>query len=201
MIDLKNTTLAVLAGGKSSRMLRPKSELLIHGQPILNYLLAQWRWPGPTLLVTAPGREHPPSHELFTREVTDSVPDQGPLRGILTALEHCPTPAAAITTIDMPCVSLRELTWICNQLSVTDSLGVFCTRLRDGGREMEPFPSAFSISAKEAVVKHLGSGARSVQSLSTLAGFEPVSTPSDWPSDMWTNLNTPEDYERFIGRT
>src|SRR5438552_17571218 len=84
---LRQCTRAILAGGEGSRMGKPKALLEINGRPILAYLLEQFAWPGPTLLVTAPGREKPPGHELFSREVVDPVAGEGPLRGILTALE------------------------------------------------------------------------------------------------------------------
>src|SRR4051794_29684613 len=84
-------TLAILAGGAGSRMGGPKSNLTLHGRPILDYLLDRFSWPGPTLLITSPGREHPPGHTRFSAEAVDPVPDQGPLRGILTALQHATT--------------------------------------------------------------------------------------------------------------
>jgi molybdopterin-guanine dinucleotide biosynthesis protein A len=178
-------------------MQRPKAELLIQGQPILRFLHDQWQWPGPTLIVTAPGREHPPGHELFTKEVPDPVPDQGPLRGIVTALESCQTPTLIVTTVDMPNVTTRELSWLLVQLN-ENHLGVLCTRHFEGREEIEPFPCTLSIKAKQSVNKHLDSGMRSVHSLAKLPGLAIVSTPEDWPHDVWANLNTPEDYQRFV---
>src|SRR6478609_398221 len=43
-------TLAILAGGRGSRMGKPKSHLRLHGRPILEYLLQRLAWPGPKLL-------------------------------------------------------------------------------------------------------------------------------------------------------
>ena len=66
---------------------QPKGLLTLKGQPILDYLLDALAWPGPTLLVTAPGREHPPGWERFDNEAADPESGGGPLRGVLTALE------------------------------------------------------------------------------------------------------------------
>src|SRR4051794_14061635 len=88
---------------------KPKAWLTLRGQPILEYLLDRFAWPGPTLLVTAPGREHPPGYERFTREVVDPIADLGPLRGVLTALEHAQTPTVVVTTVDMPNVQRAHL--------------------------------------------------------------------------------------------
>ena len=89
--DEHDVTLAVLAGGEGSRMGRPKGELLVRGRPILVHLVEQLAWRGPTLLVTAPGRERPAGGERFDREVVDAVAGEGPLRGLLTALEAATT--------------------------------------------------------------------------------------------------------------
>src|ERR1700721_4778762 len=84
-------TLAVLAGGEGRRMGLPKQNLEINGRPILEFLLNQFAWPGPTLLVTAPSRRHPPGAHLFYAEAVDAIENQGPLRGVLTALENAST--------------------------------------------------------------------------------------------------------------
>src|SRR5438045_8884890 len=110
-LDPSQITLAVLAGGEGTRMGRPKAWLTLAGEPVLRFLLKQFAWPGPTLLVTAPGRERPPGVEAFDREVTDRVAAVGPLRGMLTALEHCRTPRLAVGTVDMPCVTREHLLW------------------------------------------------------------------------------------------
>src|ERR1700722_14126455 len=93
--DLSQISLAVIAGGKGERMGLPKSHLKYKEQPILKWLLRQIQWPGPTLLVTAPGVAHPPAAELFDREAVDPVDGLGPLRGLLTALEQSSTPIVA----------------------------------------------------------------------------------------------------------
>ena len=100
---MTDVTLAILAGGAGSRMGMPKAWLKIDGRPILDSLIDHLAWPGPTMLVTAPGREHPPGWERFGVEiVSDPAPDGGPLLGILTALAELHTPLLLILTVDMP---------------------------------------------------------------------------------------------------
>ena len=43
---MRNVTLAILAGGQSSRMGAPKANLDVGGKPMLRYLLDQARWAG-----------------------------------------------------------------------------------------------------------------------------------------------------------
>src|SRR5688572_12817975 len=99
-----DATLCILAGGESRRMGRPKAELLVRGRPILAHVLQQLEWKGPTMLVTSPAHRSPSGCELFDREVVDPVAGQGPLRGVLTALQHVTTSIAIISTVDMPCI-------------------------------------------------------------------------------------------------
>jgi molybdopterin-guanine dinucleotide biosynthesis protein A len=74
-------TLAILAGGRGERMGKAKALLRIGNQPILTYLLERFAWRGPTMLVSSPGREHPPGAEEFDVEVVDPVEGMGPVRG------------------------------------------------------------------------------------------------------------------------
>jgi molybdopterin-guanine dinucleotide biosynthesis protein A len=174
-----SATLAVLAGGYGSRMGVPKAELRIRGVPILEHLLAGWNWTGPTLLVTAPGREHPPGCGAFTEEAVDPVADLGPLRGILTALEHATTPTVAITAVDMAGVRAAQLTWLIEQFSEhVDILGLMLARDGRG----EPFPSIFRIAAAEVICSRID--ANDGEHLTMHAPGEPSVeplTPADRP--------------------
>src|SRR5205823_5066352 len=85
-------------------------------RPMLRYLLQRYSWAGPTLLVTSPTREHPPAHEEFTREVTDPTPDEGPLRGLLTAVQSASTDIVVSVSCDMPLIERDHLLWLIEQL-------------------------------------------------------------------------------------
>ena len=125
-------TLAVLAGGAGSRMGQPKALLRIDGRPILEFILNQTAWRGPTLLVTSPTCEHPPGCEAFDREVTDPVADQGPLRGLLTALQGCRTQRLILISVDMPQIADAQLAWLRLRLE-QDSADVAGIMLRTSG--------------------------------------------------------------------
>jgi molybdopterin-guanine dinucleotide biosynthesis protein A len=193
------TTLAILAGGAGARMGKPKSLLTVNGQPILEYLLSHIDWPGPTLLVTTPGREHPPGHDLFTREVADPVADLGPLRGLLTALEACSTPLLVVTTVDMPCITAAHLNHLIDSInSCPECLGLIMHRRTDTEMRVEPFPSIFRLAARDSVAAQLSAERRSVHALTQESGFATIPAPSHWPAQTWTNLNCPADFERFL---
>lgn len=192
---LANVTLAVLAGGQGSRMGRPKGLLSVGGQPILGYLLDHLAWPGPTVLVTAPGRQHPPGWERFDSEAVDPVADEGPLRGLLTALQACATERLAVTTVDMPGLTRPQFEWLAGQLG--QSLGVMCDRLDGSERQVEPFPLVLRQSAIETVERRLATRRRSVHGLADEPGIMVRLAPADWPRRVWVNLNTPSDLAAF----
>ena len=197
--DCASTTLGVLAGGQGRRMGTPKTEIMFHGQPVLEYLLQRLEWPGPTLLVTAPGREHPPGWRRFTAEATDPVHNDGPLRGILTAIEQSHTNELVVIPIDMPNVTRERLTWINSRLQeFSTAAGVMIARTHDGASRIEPFPAAYRCDAVEELIRaRLRDRHLSLRGLSQCSQINIIPAPTDWPEDFWTNLNTPSDLAEY----
>ncbi|GAC1666348.1 MAG: hypothetical protein NVS9B4_22030 [Candidatus Acidiferrum sp.] len=198
VLDLSQVTLAVIAGGQGERMGLPKARLRLEQQPILEWLLRKISWPGPTLLVTVPALAHPPGSGAFDAEVSDPLDGLGPLRGILTAVQHSSTPMVAVVTVDMPCVRTAILAFLVKALAArSETKGVMCRAAIQAGRVIEPFPSAFRRSAQEPIAVNLAANQRSVQALALLPGFLALESPPDWPADIWTNLNTPAEFAAF----
>lgn len=196
-----DVTLAILAGGESSRMGMPKSHLQLDGRPILTYLLDAIAWTGPTLLVSAPGRESPPGTERFDRQVFDPVSGLGPLRGILTALENASTQFVAVATVDMPGIRNRHLAWIVQQLADRPDLqGIMMTRAVDKKQLIEPFPSAYRRSAVALISAELSQQRKSVRGLLSQKEFATAQTPDEWDAQTWTNLTVPADVAVFKSR-
>ncbi|HLL90932.1 MAG TPA: molybdenum cofactor guanylyltransferase [Tepidisphaeraceae bacterium] len=190
-----SVTLAVLAGGRGSRMGQAKGGLVIAGEPILRRLHRRLGWQGPTLLVTAIGRERPPGCELFGCECQDAVADEGPLRGVHTALTHSRPGDVVMLPVDMPRVEAAHLRWLAGQLaSRPEVLGVLVRR-PDGG--VEPLPLAIRTTAVDVVGERLATGRRSVRQLAEVPGFAIVDAPGDWPANVWDDLDTPADVEQF----
>lgn len=174
--------------------------MTLAGRPILQFLLERFAWPGPTLLITAPGQEHPPAWELFGSEVADPVGGEGPLRGVLTALESVQTPTLVIATVDMPAVERAHLDHLMDNLTDSDGLlGLFLRHPSTSEVRIEPFPSAFRVEALGAVRQLFAQGTRSVRALSGAEGFGLLDTPADWAGAVWTNLNSPRDLEEYGG--
>jgi molybdopterin-guanine dinucleotide biosynthesis protein A len=199
-------TLAILAGGEGSRMGVPKGALRIGGEPILQYLLGRFAWPGPTLLVTAPGREHPPGWESFTREAADPVGGLGPLRGVLTALENAGTEHVLVTPVDMPGLAAGQLRWLLSAFYTErshrrDLCGLMTCRAGStggSGRRIEPFPAVFHRDAALPIRARLEAGRGSVHALAEDPSFLVVPAPDDWSDGIWVNLNRPAELQAFL---
>jgi molybdopterin-guanine dinucleotide biosynthesis protein A len=187
-----SVTLAILAGGKGVRMGMPKSHLLFEGRPILHYLLERFHWSGGTLLVTGIGNEHPAGWEKFDAEATDAVADQGPLRGILTALDNATTDLVALVTVDMPAAGREMVEYLIEKVAADPrAMGAMYER-QDGGRRIEPFPCVLRRSLRDVVARRIALERRSVQGLSE-EGIQLVSPKACWDAGMWRNLNSPGD--------
>jgi molybdopterin-guanine dinucleotide biosynthesis protein A len=193
-----DVTLAILVGGQSRRMGVSKSHLQIDGVPILEFLFKRLMWPGPTLLVDAPGREKPPGHELFHRAVTDPTAGEGPLRGVLTALEQTMSPFLVVIPVDMPCMTTESLASLVEALkkSPAKSLAMF----RCGGR-LEPLPAAFAVQPARLVAgEQVNSHNTSIHGLTEVMNSTFVLPDPSWPHSLWVNLNRPVDVEEYLRR-
>jgi molybdopterin-guanine dinucleotide biosynthesis protein A len=192
-----DVTLAILAGGQGQRMGRPKSALTIADKPILQFLSERLAWAGPTILVTAPGNEHPPGATAFDAEATDPVAGEGPLRGILTALDAATTDVVAVVTVDMPAVGREQLQWQLAQLH-RDGIAAMCSRMTDGVRQIEPFPLIIRRDAREMIADRVAQRRRAVRGLADEPGVRVLDAPAEWDDRVWTNLNFPDDLARFL---
>lgn len=176
----------------------PKAKLVVGGKPILEWLLDRIMWRGPTMLVFAPGVEAAVGTEGFDYCVSDAVENEGPMRGILTALENLRTEMVVVTTVDMPGVSRAKLEWMVGKLAARENvLGLMCCVKADGRERVEPFPAVFRVGAREVIGQWLGERRRSVRELAKEKGFGIVQAPEDWGVETWMNLNTPAEFAAF----
>jgi molybdopterin-guanine dinucleotide biosynthesis protein A len=114
-------TVAILAGGKSSRMGVDKSFVSLLGQPMIERILARVSDLGQkeTILVTNQPDDY--AH-LGLPLYTDVIPDKGSLGGIYSAVYHSQTDFTVALACDMPFVNpalLRYMITLCAGFDVT----------------------------------------------------------------------------------
>ena len=132
--------------------------------------------------------------ELKLVELPDPVAGQGPLRGILTALDTAITPLVIITTVDMPEILPEHLLWLANTMNAAPAAPFGLLLQRPGPpTRIEPFPSIFHRTAATLIRARLDAGLLSVQSLADTGEFIAIPSPPNWPERVWTNLNRMDD--------
>jgi molybdopterin-guanine dinucleotide biosynthesis protein A len=183
---------AVLAGGRSSRMGRPKALSDLNGRPLIAHALAAVAEAGLEAAVVAkPDSELP---ALDARVIREPAEPLHPLLGVATALEE----AGSVVSLpcDMPFVPGPMLAWLWRQperLVVCEGGGRLHPLLGRFAAELAPELRAAveaGTSAQEAV---RGLDAR-VASEAELSNFGP-------PRRVLFNVNDPEDLAEAEGLT
>ncbi|MCY4019096.1 MAG: molybdenum cofactor guanylyltransferase [Chloroflexi bacterium] len=108
-------TVAIIAGGQSSRMGRDKAFLELGGQTLIERVVAAGAGLGQseTILITNKPDEY---RHLELPMYTDVIPGKGSLGGIYSALARATNPAALVLACDMPFVKTGLLRFMIAQL-------------------------------------------------------------------------------------
>ena len=99
-------TVALIAGGQSSRMGTDKSFVTLAGKPLIEHLMARVDGLGKTILIT--NRPDDYAH-LGLPMYTDVIPDKGSLGGIYSAIHHSGSEWTLTLACDMPFVRAELL--------------------------------------------------------------------------------------------
>lgn len=185
-------TVAIQAGGESSRMGHDKGLVPFLGEPLIKRVLERIAPLADEILVTtnAPAEYRFLSLPLFS----DIFPGRGALGGLYTALEAARQPLVAVVACDMPFANLDLLALARDRL-VENNLDAVIPRTPYG---MEPFHAVYRRktclpavnSALEAGKWRLISWLADVQ----VATIEPQEIHQYDPAGLaFLNLNTPED--------
>lgn len=167
----------ILAGGQSSRMGQDKALLSLNGQSLLEHMQQ---------LALATGA----CEVLVSRNqpgfIADQTQQQGPLAGILAALEHCQSAQLLILPIDTPLLTVLSLQRLLQHAAA--STGASAAYFADS-----PLPCILPVRPALSALIHqlLQNGQRSVKAL--LAQLNAVSLPV--PTTELLNTNTPQDWQ------
>jgi molybdopterin-guanine dinucleotide biosynthesis protein A len=185
-------TIAIQAGGASSRMGQDKALVPFLGAPLIQRVFERVVDLGDEILVTT---NHPQAFPfLKTRLVSDLLPGYGALGGLYTALSAANHPLVAVVACDMPFADRRLLAALRDRLIETGCAAVI-PRTESG---LEPFHAVYQRSACLPLIKAaLETGLRRVDSWFTQARieyFSPVEIQRYDPHQRaFLNVNTPED--------
>ena len=186
-------TIAILAGGKSSRMYADKAELLWEGVSFLKrtvQIAAQI-----SSYVVVVGRDRPQGWDGPNCDfIVDREPGSGPLGGLIAALQHSEGRCVLLLAVDMPLLTEAALRWLYDRVKEigTDDDGIAVSN----AGQLEPLFSVFAASSLSLAEASVESGRRSLKSVIEQGNFFPLELPEVYQSAIY-NVNTAEELERI----
>jgi molybdopterin-guanine dinucleotide biosynthesis protein A len=183
-------TIAIQAGGRSSRMGSNKAFITLAGKPLIEHVLARVEGLGDEILITT---NHPAEYGyLDKRLVPDLIPGAGALAGLRTALSAAAGTLVLVLACDMPFVSRPLLK---HMLCLAKDFDVVIPKYRE---MYEPLHAVYQkTSCLAAVERVFSAGERRVISF-----LPDVNVHTIDPHDLarldpeglsFFNINTPED--------
>ena len=173
----------LLAGGQSSRMGTNKALLSFHGELLVERALRKLRRLCSTVAIAGGVPELSP----YALVIPDEFPGQGPLGGIVSALEHSTTERNLFLAVDMPLLPVAAL----EALLSASGDPALVTLAQSAGR-VQPLCGVYSRRALPVLRAELLKGNRRVR-----AAVEATGAIHYWqaPDPAWfTNVNTPDEF-------
>jgi molybdenum cofactor guanylyltransferase len=182
-------TLAIQAGGRSSRMGRDKGLVELAGKPLVGHVIDRLAGLAGEVVITT---NHPEAYAIFgVRTASDQEPGAGALDGLLTALEAAGGDPVLVVACDMPFAS-RALAAHMLGLSAAAEAVV----PRPGG-EYEPLFAVYRRTCGTAIRRALDAGQRRVISFFPEVSLRLVEADEAQAVDpdpyCFFNVNTPAD--------
>lgn len=184
-------SIAILAGGKSQRFGQDKAALFLPG--IVTECLATGL---PVLVI---GRASHPELPASVRCVPDALPDQGPLGGIITALQITQEPILALAC-DLPDLRQEALAWLIQHWEQTEDTEVLVAahpHAEDSLSSLEPLFAIYSPACLPTAEHLLHTGRRSLHGLLERSRRE-VAILSPELATQLRNVNTPDELRGAI---
>ncbi|HYF49005.1 MAG TPA: molybdenum cofactor guanylyltransferase [Planctomycetota bacterium] len=186
---------AILAGGMSTRMGAPKSELKLHGRPVIDVLVEYLRMFCPsTVIVCRDGLQAstinlPPN----VSSICDSESGKGPLGGLHGALAWARTDSVLLLGCDVPFVEPALLMKLVHRFQHDQPIAVLPrTPDPNGGWQPQPLCSIWSPRSLPEVGKALRENRLSLFRLAQEIGAAYMDVSPE-ESTQLRNVNTRED--------
>lgn len=186
--DGEPVSLVVLAGGESRRMEKAKALLPAPDRPLIERILTQVEGRFDEILISvSKGRTLPGLPQV---QVEDEFAGRGPIEGVRCGVRAARHNAVAVIACDIPDINLEFLARLIRAAEERE-IAVPVSAAGD----FEPLFAVYKKSALPAVERLVATGDNSLIPLFSECRTRTV--PIEDPS--WLkNLNTPEDYARFL---
>jgi molybdopterin-guanine dinucleotide biosynthesis protein MobB len=185
-----DVSLALLAGGLSTRMGEDKAFAPFNGKTLLEWMRDRLAPLFPHVFVVA--REPSRFHELGLPVVNDALPDIGSAVGVYTAVLASPTERVICVACDMPFVTPSFLRRLAEQ---SEGFDVFVPR---HGEYMQPLCAVYGKGTLDAYRAFIASGGRRIFDIypDLNTGYlEMDGGQYGDPDELFMNVNTPAELE------
>jgi molybdopterin-guanine dinucleotide biosynthesis protein A len=183
----ENAAAIIMAGGSSSRMGADKSMLPVEGRPMIERICGQLRGSFNQILISTNDTDK--FAFLGERIVTDKVPGQGPLMGIVSALQVSDNELNFIVACDIPHVNLP---FVRRMIAEAKDADIAVPVNRDG--KYEPLFAVYNKSALAAINEVLASGRRKISDVFDQCKIKYIELGD---ADGLVNINTMVEYEKY----
>ena len=180
-------SVAILCGGKSTRMKTDKAKLAWYGKPLLSHIISGFSSFDDLFLSV---NEESRYAETGLRRVTDILPGNGPLSGLCASLQAAKNEIVFVTTCDAPLVDARTARIL------TAALGSFDAVIPISKEGLHPLIAVYKKSALEPALENLQNGKRKITDLldRLTVSYLPATALPHGELTL-ANLNYPEEVE------
>ena len=190
-IASSSISIAILAGGRSSRMGTDKSLLSLQGRPIFEHILERLALLSAPIVIIANDSEKY-SHYSFP-VFPDVIPNRGSLGGLYSAIYYSPRDYTLCVACDMPFLNMKLLAYL---VSLCGDYDLVVPRV---GGVAQPFHAVYNKTCLSTIHTHLMEGQLQASGFYTSLKVRWVEEDEvcelDPMSRSFVNVNTPEDYQ------
>lgn len=190
MSEKKGYSMIVLAGGRSSRMGRDKSDLIYREQTFLDIQIEKGRKLGIEDILVSGYK----GDGCAGRLVMDRFAERGPLGGLEACLRQAVHGRCLVVSVDTPLLSVSEL----QGLLEADRETVAPATLLCHGDRLEPLMGVYSVDLADAMAAALAAGNGSVLALLRKEGYGVYRSAGD--EAQFQNINERAQYEKLLRR-
>lgn len=185
-------SMVVLAGGKSSRMGKDKSDLLYEGKTFLQRQVDK----GKALGIADVFISGYQGMVCTERVVKDRYPRKGPLGGLEAAFREMKTPYCLVMAVDAPLVTIEVLRKLIRKSRRAWMSGTGKpVRVLKHGERIEPLLGIYRTNLADAIEAEIAEGKGRVFCFLEKVGYD-VSESGE-SEKIFENVNTPEIYEKI----
>jgi molybdopterin-guanine dinucleotide biosynthesis protein A len=186
----------VLAGGRSSRMGKDKTLLSINAETLIERTVKELSKAVDEIIIAS--NQECKYNIPGTVEIPDVFPGMGPLGGIHAGLLAAKYPLSFVVAADMPFFTANLAAYL---LSKSKGYDVVAPEISGC---WEPLCAVYSRTCLEAIENSLAADVRKVygfySNVRVLKVSEEELTNMGTAEDVFSNLNTPEDYHNLLRR-